>query len=154
MCYVVSVTFYMPWMFVYVILMLTGMFRLSCLYVFYHDFGSYMIYNLTVIFVLSYLNTYEHVDHCFYIHMNIYDAMLQLFIIIYIITIQLLFFRIKLCRKFSKFLTFRKNQYLLHFCMDGVKKGKLSDFRAERQNFAKSICHSGISLTPVTGGHV
>jgi hypothetical protein len=43
MCYVVSVTFYMPWMFVYVILagMLSllhfichGMFRLSCLYVF------------------------------------------------------------------------------------------------------------------------
>jgi hypothetical protein len=42
-------------MFVYVILMLTGMFRLSCLYVFDHDLGSYMIYNLIVIFVLSYL---------------------------------------------------------------------------------------------------
>jgi hypothetical protein len=55
MCYVVSVTFYMPWMLVYVILMLAGMFRLSCLYVFYNDLGSYMIYNLAVIFVLSYL---------------------------------------------------------------------------------------------------
>jgi hypothetical protein len=44
MCYVVSVTFYMLWMFVYVILMLAGMFRLSCLYVFYHDHDSYMIY--------------------------------------------------------------------------------------------------------------
>jgi hypothetical protein len=65
MCYVVSVTFYMPWMFVYVILMLAGMFRLSCLYVFDHDLGSYMIYNLAVIFVLSYLGTYEHVDHPF-----------------------------------------------------------------------------------------
>jgi hypothetical protein len=31
MCYVVSVTFYMPW--IYVILVLAGMFRLSCLYV-------------------------------------------------------------------------------------------------------------------------
>jgi hypothetical protein len=86
MCYIVSVTFYMPWMFVYVILagMLSllhfichGMFRLSCLYVFYHDLGSYMMYNLTVIFVLSYLGTYKHVDHFFCIHVNIYDAMLQ-----------------------------------------------------------------------------
>jgi hypothetical protein len=34
MCYVVSVTFYMPWMFVYVIFMLADMFRLSCLYIF------------------------------------------------------------------------------------------------------------------------
>jgi hypothetical protein len=65
MCYVVSVTFYMPWMFVYVILLLVGMFRLSCLYVFDHDHGSYMIYNLAVIFVLSYLGTYEYVDHFF-----------------------------------------------------------------------------------------
>jgi hypothetical protein len=65
MCYVVSVTFYMPWMFVYVILMFAGMFRLSCLYVFYHDLGSYIIYNLAVIFVLSYLGTYKHVDHPF-----------------------------------------------------------------------------------------
>jgi hypothetical protein len=105
MCYVVSVTFYMPWMFTYVILMLAGMFRLSCLYVFDHDHGSYMIYNLAVIFVLSYVGTYEHVDHPFCIHVNIYDAMLQLFIIIYVITILLLFFGIKLCRKLSKFLT-------------------------------------------------
>jgi hypothetical protein len=80
MCYVVSVIFYMPWMFVYVILMLTGMFRLSCLYVFDNDLGLYMIYNIVVIFVLSYLDTYEHVDHPFCIHVNIYDGMLQLFI--------------------------------------------------------------------------
>jgi hypothetical protein len=52
-------------MFVYVILMLAGMFRLSCLYVFYNDLGSYMIDNIAVIFVLSYLGTYEHVDHPF-----------------------------------------------------------------------------------------
>jgi hypothetical protein len=65
MCYVVSVTFYMSWMFIYVILVLAGMFRLSCLYVFYYDFGSYMIYNLVVIFVLSYLGICEHVDHPF-----------------------------------------------------------------------------------------
>jgi hypothetical protein len=52
-------------MFVFVILMLAVMFRLSCLYVFYHDFGSYMIYNFAVIFVLSYLGKYEHVDHPF-----------------------------------------------------------------------------------------
>jgi hypothetical protein len=65
MCYVVSVTFYMPCMLVYVILMLAGMFRLSCLYVFENDLGSYMIYNLAVIFVLSYLGTYEHVDYPF-----------------------------------------------------------------------------------------
>jgi hypothetical protein len=37
--------------------------------------------------------------------MNIYDAMLQLFIILYVITMQLLFFGIKLCRKLSKFVT-------------------------------------------------
>jgi hypothetical protein len=98
----------MPWMFVYVILMLAGTFRLLCLYIFYHDLGSYMIYNLVFIFVLSYLGTYEHVDHPFCIHVNIYDAMLQLFIIIYVITMQLLFFRIKLCRKLSKFLTIQK----------------------------------------------
>jgi hypothetical protein len=72
---------------------------------FYHDLGSYMIYNLVVIFVLSYLGTYEHVDHSFCIHVNIYDAMLQLFITIHVITMQLLFFRYKLCRKLSKFLT-------------------------------------------------
>jgi hypothetical protein len=41
----------MSWTFVYVILMLAGMFRLSCLYVCYNDLGSYMIYNLVVIFV-------------------------------------------------------------------------------------------------------
>jgi hypothetical protein len=76
MCYIVSVSFYMPWMFIYVILMLAGMFRLSCLYVFYYDLGSYMIYNLTVIFVLSYLGIYEHINHPFCIHVNIYDAML------------------------------------------------------------------------------
>jgi hypothetical protein len=34
--------------------------------------------------------------------------MLQLFIIIHVITTQLLFFRIKLCRKLSKFLTIQK----------------------------------------------
>jgi hypothetical protein len=107
MCYVVSVTFYMPWMFIYVVLVLAGMFRLSCLYVFYYDFGPYMIYNLVVIFVLSYLGIYEHVDHPFCIHMNIYDVMLQLFIILHVITMQLLFFGIKLCRKLSKFLTSR-----------------------------------------------
>jgi hypothetical protein len=44
--YIVSITFYMPWMFVYVMLMLAGMFRLSCLYVFYNGLGSYTIYNL------------------------------------------------------------------------------------------------------------
>jgi hypothetical protein len=93
----------MSWMFVYVILMLTGMFRLSCLYVFYHDLGSYMIYNIVVIFVLSYLGTYEHVDHHFCIHVNIYDAMLQSLIIIHVITMHLLFFKIKLCRKLSNF---------------------------------------------------
>jgi hypothetical protein len=65
MCYVVSVTFYMTCMLVYVILMLASMFRLSCLYVFENDLGSYMIYNLAVIFVLSYLGTYEHVDYPF-----------------------------------------------------------------------------------------
>jgi hypothetical protein len=65
MCYVVSVTLYMPWMFIYVILVLAGMFRLSCLYIFDYDLGSYMIYNLTVIFVLSYLGIYKHVDHPF-----------------------------------------------------------------------------------------
>jgi hypothetical protein len=32
---------------------------------FYHNLVSYMIYNLAVIFVLSYLGTYEHVDHPF-----------------------------------------------------------------------------------------
>jgi hypothetical protein len=45
-----------------------------------------MIYNLAVIFVLSYFGTYEHVDHYFCINVNIYDAMLQLFIIIHVIT--------------------------------------------------------------------
>jgi uncharacterized protein (DUF779 family) len=70
-----------------------------------------MIYNLAVIFVLSYLGTYEYVDHPFYIHVNIYDAMQQLFIIIHVITMQLLFFGIKLCRKLSKFLT--KYAYIL-----------------------------------------
>jgi hypothetical protein len=65
MCYVVSVIFYMPWMFIYVKLMLAGMFRLSCLCGFDHDLGSYMIYNIAVIFILSYLGTYEHVDHPF-----------------------------------------------------------------------------------------
>jgi hypothetical protein len=103
MCYVVSVTFYMPWMFVYVILLFAGMFRLSCLYVFDHDHGSYMIYNLAVIFVLSYLGTYEYVDHLFCIHVNIYDAMLQLFIITHVITMLLLFFGIKLSRKCLNF---------------------------------------------------
>jgi hypothetical protein len=44
----------------------------------------------------------------FFIYVNIYDAMLQLFIIIHVITMQLLFFRIKLCRKLSKFLTIQK----------------------------------------------
>jgi hypothetical protein len=63
MCYVVSVTFYMTR--IYVILVLAGMFRLSCLYVFDHDLSSYMIYNIAVIFVLSYLGIYEHVDHLF-----------------------------------------------------------------------------------------
>jgi hypothetical protein len=105
MCYVVSVTFYMPWIFIYVILVLAGIFILSCLYVFDYDLGSYMIYNLAVIFVLSYLGIYKHVDHAFCIHVNIYDAMLQLFIILHVITMQLLFFGIKLCRKLSKFLT-------------------------------------------------
>jgi hypothetical protein len=64
-CYVVPVTFYMPWLFIYVILVLAGIFRLSCLYVFYYDLGSYMIYNIPVIFVLSYLGIYKHVDHPF-----------------------------------------------------------------------------------------
>jgi hypothetical protein len=63
MCYVVSITFYMLW--IYMILVLTSMFRLSCLYVFDHDLGSYMIYDLTVIFVLSYLGIYEHVNYRF-----------------------------------------------------------------------------------------
>jgi hypothetical protein len=103
MCYVVSVTFYMPW--IYMILVLTGMFRLSCLYVFDHDLSSYMIYNLAVIFVLSFLGIYEHVNHSFCIHVNIYDAMLQLFIVLHVIIMQLLFFGIKPCRKLSKFLT-------------------------------------------------
>jgi hypothetical protein len=67
-----------------------------------------MIYNLVVIFVLSYLDIFEHVDHPFCIHVNIYDAMLQLFIILYVITMQLLFFGIKMCRKLSKFLTIQK----------------------------------------------
>jgi hypothetical protein len=44
----------------------------------------------------------------FYIHVNIYDAMLQLFIILHVITMQLLFFEIKLCRKLSKSLTIQK----------------------------------------------
>jgi hypothetical protein len=43
MCYVVYVRFYMPWMFVYMILMLVDMFRLSCLYIFDNDLGSYHI---------------------------------------------------------------------------------------------------------------
>jgi hypothetical protein len=30
-----------------------------------HHLGSYMIYNLAVIFALSYLGTYEHVDYPF-----------------------------------------------------------------------------------------
>jgi hypothetical protein len=72
---------------------------------FNHDLGSYMIYNLDVIFVLSYLGIYEYVNHPFFIHVNIYDAMLQLFIILHVITMQLLFFEIKLCRKLSKSLT-------------------------------------------------
>jgi hypothetical protein len=72
--------------------MLAGMFGLSCLYVFDNDLGSYMLYNLVVIFVLSYLGTYEHVVHPFCVHVNIYDAMLQLFIIIHVITMQSLFF--------------------------------------------------------------
>jgi hypothetical protein len=60
---------------------LSYMFRLSCLdyhayMFFYYDLGSYMIYNFTVIFVLSYLGIYEHVDHPFCIHVNIHDAML------------------------------------------------------------------------------
>jgi hypothetical protein len=63
-------------MFVYVILMLAGMFRLSYLYVFYHDLGSYMIYNLVVIFVLSYLVHMNMLIIFFCIHVNIYDAML------------------------------------------------------------------------------
>jgi hypothetical protein len=52
-------------MFVYVIHMLASMFRLSCLYVFDHDHVLFMIYNLAVIFVLSHLGPYEHVDHPF-----------------------------------------------------------------------------------------
>jgi hypothetical protein len=78
-------------------------------------FGSYMIYNIAVIFVLSYLGTYEHVDHYFYIHLNIYDAMLQLFIIIHVITMRSLFFRIKLCRKLSKSLTIQKPNFKQFF---------------------------------------
>jgi hypothetical protein len=58
-----------------------------------------MIYNIAVIFILSYFDTYEHVDHPFYIHLNIYDIMLH------VINMQLLFFGIKLGRKLSKFLT-------------------------------------------------
>jgi hypothetical protein len=40
--------------------------------------------------------------------MNIYDVMLQLFIILHVITMQLLFFGIKLCRKLSKSQIIRK----------------------------------------------
>jgi hypothetical protein len=80
-------------MFIYVILVLAGMFRLLYLYFFDYDLGSYMIYNLAVIFVLSYLGIYEHVDHPFCIHVNIYNAMLRVFIILHVITMQLLFFQ-------------------------------------------------------------
>jgi hypothetical protein len=104
MCYIVSVTFYMPW--IYVILVLDGMFKLSCLYVFfYHDLGSYMIYNLAVIFVLSYLDIYEHVDHPFCIHMNIYEVCCNCLLFYMSSPCSYYFFGIKLCRKLSKFLT-------------------------------------------------
>jgi hypothetical protein len=77
-----------------------------------------MIYNLAVIFVLSHLSTYEHDDHPFCIHVNTYDTMLQLFIIIHVISMQLLLFRIKLCRKLSKFLTIQKRN-ISQFSLSG-----------------------------------
>jgi hypothetical protein len=63
LCAMLSLLHSMSW--IYMILVLTSMFRLSCLYIFYHDFGSYMIYNLTIIFVLFYLGIYEHVNYPF-----------------------------------------------------------------------------------------
>jgi hypothetical protein len=47
--------------------------------------------------------------------------MLQLFIILHVITMQLLFFGIKLCRKLSKFLTIQK---------PNIRQLSLSDFAA------------------------
>jgi hypothetical protein len=51
MSYVVSVTFYMPWMFIYVILVLAGMFRLSCLYLYLFCLILVYINMLIILFV-------------------------------------------------------------------------------------------------------
>jgi hypothetical protein len=72
MCYVVSVTFYMPWMFVYVILMFAGMFRLSCLYVFNHDLGSYMIYITLLLYLFCLILVHMKMLIILFIFMWIY----------------------------------------------------------------------------------
>jgi hypothetical protein len=101
-----------------------------------------MIYNLVVIFALFYLGTYEHVDHPFCIHVNIYNVMLQLFIIIHVITTQLLFFRIKLCRKLSKFLTIQKPK-IRQFSLGGFAAALKSN-QFDGKNFHDLACTDGI----------
>jgi hypothetical protein len=50
--------------------------------------------------------------------MNIYDVMLQLFMILHVIAMQLLFFGIKLCRKLSKSQTIQKSN-IRQFSLSG-----------------------------------
>jgi hypothetical protein len=72
---------------------------------FYHAFGSYIFYDLAGIYLLSWFNAYNHVDHAYSFWMNIYDVMMLLFIFSYDVIMIQLFFRIKLTWKLSKYLT-------------------------------------------------
>jgi hypothetical protein len=84
---------------------LSGIFYIIWLYVFYHTFGSYMLYGIAGIYLLPWFDAYSHVDHAYGFRMNIYDAMKLLLIFSYGIIMIKLFFRIKLIQKLSKYLT-------------------------------------------------
>jgi hypothetical protein len=71
---------------------------------FYHAFGSYMFYDLVGIYLLSWFDAYNHVDHAYEFRMNIYDVMMLLLIFSYDIVMIQLFFQIKLTWKLSKYL--------------------------------------------------
>jgi hypothetical protein len=74
-------------------------------YMFFIMILAHIWYTTLLLYLFCLILVYINMLIILFIHENIYDAMVQLFIILHVITMQLLFFGIKLCRKLSKFLT-------------------------------------------------
>jgi hypothetical protein len=53
---------------------LPGTFYITWLYVFHHAFGLYMFYDLAGMYLLSWFDAYNYVDHAYDFRMNIYKA--------------------------------------------------------------------------------